>query len=338
MRRRSFRFATRRHRLTSHALVALVVGLASLAGCGGDGDETAFTPVPGTESAYCNAYRAWQVHELDGGEGDEQSDAAALRKYWNEYLIFEETLLHEAPAEIRDEVAIKVSAIRTVMTPLMEKYGFDTERLRREGTVAERRLALGPPADVQKAQDVQHAYEDRVCGVAPPPAADVVFESDASSRAYCAALRTLNGRFEQGESSRFDPDVVRKLFTADRLHGLARGGGRDGTRRDRHGRRGRERVVPHALERRLRQVRLRRPPHLAGGAPPRIEPCSPSRIPASSNMPPARLPTRSRSAKVDGARRRATRRTDACSCSTVLERGSRGRRRPGRDGYPPGHR
>ena len=72
---------------------------------------------------------------------------------------------------------------------VLEKYGFDTERLRREGTVAERRLALGPPADVQKAQDGQHAYEDRVCGVAPPPAADVVFESDASSKAYCAALR-----------------------------------------------------------------------------------------------------------------------------------------------------
>jgi hypothetical protein len=217
MRRRSFRFSTRRHRHTSHALVALVVGLASLAGCGGDGDVAAFTPVPGTESAYCDAYRAWQVHELDGGGGDEQPDAAALRQYWNEYVIFEETLLHEAPAEIRDEVAIKVSGIRTVVTPLMEKYGFDAERLRREGTVAERRLFLGPPADVQKAQDVQHAYEDRVCGVAPPPAAAVVFESGASSRAYCAELRTLNGRFEQGESSRFDPDVVRKLFTADRF-------------------------------------------------------------------------------------------------------------------------
>jgi hypothetical protein len=221
MRRRSFPFAARRHRHTSHALVALVVGLASLAGCGGDGDgdETAFTPVSGTESAYCDAYRAWQVHELDGGEGGVQPDAAALRKYWNEYVIFEETLLHEAPAEIRDEVAIKVSGIRTVMTPLMEKYGFDAERLRREGTVAERRLSVGPPVDVQRAQDVQHAYEDRVCGVAPPPAADVVFETDASSRPYCAALRTLNGRFEQGESSRFDPDVVRKLFTADGFTG-----------------------------------------------------------------------------------------------------------------------
>ncbi len=81
----------------------LILGLAVLAGCSGsDGDETAFTPVAGSDTAYCDAYRAWQVHELDGGEGNEQPNPAALRKYWNEYLIFEETLLHEAPPEIRD--------------------------------------------------------------------------------------------------------------------------------------------------------------------------------------------------------------------------------------------
>jgi hypothetical protein len=203
-------------RLSYAALVSLILGLALLAGCGGEhGDGTAFVPVAGTESAYCNAYRAWQVHELDGGEGDDQRTPAALRKYWNEYVIFEETLLHEAPQEIRDEVTAKVSALRTLMTPLLEKYDFDAKRLRREGTVAERVRFEEPPADIKKAQDVQHAYEDRVCGVATPPAADVVFASDASSKSYCAALGTLNGRFERADSSRFDPYVARKLFTAD---------------------------------------------------------------------------------------------------------------------------
>ena len=85
---------------SSLAIVSLVVAAA---GCGG-GDPTAFVPVPGADSAYCDAYRAWQVHELDGGEGPEQPSPAALRKYWNEYLIFEETLLHEAPPEIRAQV------------------------------------------------------------------------------------------------------------------------------------------------------------------------------------------------------------------------------------------
>jgi hypothetical protein len=198
------------------APLLLVLWLAFLAGCSGErGDGTAFTPVPGTESPYCDAYRAWQVHELDGGEGDDQTDPGAFRRYWNEYVIFEETLLHEAPPEIRDVVTTKVSAIRTLMTPLLEKYDFDADRLQREGTVAERALFEEPPSEVKKAQDVQHAYEDRVCGVASPPAARVGFEPNVSSKEYCAALRTLNGRFEKAELSRFDPDVVRRLFTAD---------------------------------------------------------------------------------------------------------------------------
>jgi hypothetical protein len=205
---------THRH-LIGVALV-LVLALSALAGCGGgDGSSSAYTPVPGTESVYCDAYRAWQVHELDGGEGDDQRSPAALRRYWNEYVIFEETLLHEAPPEIRDEVTAKVRGIRTLMTPLFEKYGFDSERLRREGTPAERALLEEPPADVKKAQEVQHAYEDRVCGVAPPPAAQIAFKPDASSKKYCAALDTLNSRFEKGEASGLDPVVVRKLFTAD---------------------------------------------------------------------------------------------------------------------------
>jgi hypothetical protein len=205
----------RRTRLPYLAPVALIVALSVLAGCGGSDDAAEFTPVAGTESVYCKTYRDWQVHELDGGEGRQQRSPAAFRKYWNEYLIFEETLLREAPAEIRAEVTTKVSGIRTLMTPLLEKYAFDAERLQREGTEAERSLFLSPPRHVRRAQEIQHAYEDRVCGVASPPAADVAFEPDASSKAYCAALRTLNSSFERAEDSLFDPDVARSVFTAE---------------------------------------------------------------------------------------------------------------------------
>ena len=200
-------------------LAPLILVLAVLAGCSGsDGDETAFTPVAGSDTAYCDAYRAWQVHELDGGEGPDQPNPAALRKYWNEYLIFEETLLHEAPAEIRDEVEVKVSGIRTLITPLLEKYEFDAKRLQREGTAAERAIFEAPPPDIQKAQDAQHAYEDRTCGTAPsPPAAAVVFKADGSSKAFCTAMSAFNSELDKVASSKFDPDVLRTLVTGDRF-------------------------------------------------------------------------------------------------------------------------
>ena len=210
--------STRRPRFGA-AMVLLILGLAMLAGCGGsDGDETAFIPVAGSDTAYCDAYRAWQVHELDGGEGNDQPNPAALRKYWNEYLIFEETLLHEAPAEIRDEVVVKVSAIRTLATPLMEKYDFDAKRIEREGTAAEKALFEEPPPEIQKAQDAQHAYEARTCGTEPsPPAADVVFKADGSSKPFCTALSAFDSELEKVASSKFDPDVLRTLLTGDRF-------------------------------------------------------------------------------------------------------------------------
>jgi hypothetical protein len=194
------------------ALVPLTLALAVLAGCGG-GDETAFTPVEGTESAYCDTHRAWQVHELEG-EGDDQPTPAALEKYWNDYLEFNATSLEQAPALIRDEWVLSERGIRTIVTPVLEKYDFDVGRIAREGAPAEKAVSE-PPPDVQKAQAAIHAYEARVCGVEPPPAADVVFKTDDSSSAYCKALNTFNSGFDTVESSKFDPDVMQTVFTAD---------------------------------------------------------------------------------------------------------------------------
>ena len=152
------------------------------AGCGStERAEAAFEPVGGTESAYCDTYRSWQVHKLDGGTGDDQPNPAALRAYWEDYLDFNKTWLQQAPAEIRDEVIVSELAIRTVLTPVLEKYDFDVQRIAKEGTAAAK--ALGEPTpEVQKAQDEIQAYEDRVCGVATPPAANVVFKADVSNR------------------------------------------------------------------------------------------------------------------------------------------------------------
>jgi len=205
-------------RLQSYTLLVLVLGLAALAGCGRSGEAT-FTPVPGADGAYCSTYRAWKVYELDHGEGFDQPTPAALRRWWNTYLIKEETLLQQAPPEIRDEVGVKVSHIRTVMTPLIEAYGFDLKRIRRDGRPAEQAAFFGlPPAEVQKAQEAEYAYVERTCGTTPsPPAADVVFEADESSKSFCKALSALNEEFDRVASSRFDPEVMRALVTGMRF-------------------------------------------------------------------------------------------------------------------------
>jgi len=108
-----------------------------------------------------------------------------------------------------------VTALRTLITPLLERYAFDLALLRREGTDAQRALAEGLPPLAARAENLQHAYDDRVCGVASPPPADVAFERDASSQAYCAALSSLNSRFEQAHVARFDPAAARSLFAGD---------------------------------------------------------------------------------------------------------------------------
>jgi hypothetical protein len=195
-------------------LLSLGLGVAA-AGCGGTNRaETAFAPVDGTESAYCDTYRAWQVHELDGGTGDDQPNPAAFRAYWKDYLEYNKVSLQHAPAEIRNEWIVSDRAIRTVLTPVLEKYDFDVQRIAREGTAAEK--ALGEPTpEAHKAQAAIHAYEDRVCGVATPPAANVAFKADTSSQSYCAALSGFKRGFEKVASSRFDPGVMRSVFTAD---------------------------------------------------------------------------------------------------------------------------
>ena len=99
---------------TALAFLTLVLAVAA-AGCGGDGsDESAYTPVQGTESPYCDTYRAWQVHELDGGEGDDQPNPAAFRAYWKDYLEFNATMLGQAPPAVRDDWLITERAVPVI--------------------------------------------------------------------------------------------------------------------------------------------------------------------------------------------------------------------------------
>ena len=205
-------------RRSFRSFLALALGVASAAACTG-GSEPAFTPVAGSDGAYCKTYRAWKAYELDGGGAFDQPNPAALRAWWNAYLVAEETMLREAPSEISDAVGVKVGHIRTVLTPLLEKYDFDLKRIQREGTPAEHAALYGlPPAEVENAQEAQYGYEDRSCGTAPtPPPADVVFEADASSKTYCTALAGLNRELDEIAASLFDPDAMRTFVTGDRF-------------------------------------------------------------------------------------------------------------------------
>ena len=198
---------------------AMTVGLAVVAGCGGGGGDDAFTPVAGSASPYCQAYRAWKVYELDAGGAFDQPNPAALRTWWNEYLVAEETMLREAPSETRDAVEVRMSHIRTVLTPLMEKYDFDLGRMRSEGTAEDLDALFGPPsAELDKAQRADYAYAAAACGTSPtPPVADVAFEAEVSSTPYCAALDAFNTEVEKVSDSRFDPDVTRTFVTGDRF-------------------------------------------------------------------------------------------------------------------------
>ena len=110
-----------------------IVGSATLAACGGDQDGSGLpaTWVEAFESPYCVTARAWAVHELDGG-GDgayARGGPKALEMWWAEQLAYLETSLRQAPAEVRDAEAVTERFIRTRLTPLVRRYGFDAERL-----------------------------------------------------------------------------------------------------------------------------------------------------------------------------------------------------------------
>ena len=101
-------------RLQAATLLVLALGSAVLVGCAGS-DEPALTPVAGSHSAYCRAYRSWKVYELDGGGAFDQTSANALRAWWNAYVTAEETMLEEAPPEIRSAVEVKVAVTPVVV-------------------------------------------------------------------------------------------------------------------------------------------------------------------------------------------------------------------------------
>ena len=189
------------------------------AGCGGSDDETALPAeqVEAFGSPYCVTARTWAVHELDGG-GDgayARGGPPALKKWWGEQLAYLRTSLQQAPPEVREAEAINERVIRTQLTPLLEKYGFDYQRVSTEAAPSELAFADHPPREVANAQDVRNLYQNRVCGYGgSPPAAEVAFTKSAAAKPYCEAVAAQMHGLEKVASSGFDPEAFRTYATS----------------------------------------------------------------------------------------------------------------------------
>jgi hypothetical protein len=205
------------------ATVLLILGSAVLAaGCGGSDDTQTATPVEGFGSPYCVTARKWAVHELNGG-GDgayARGGPPALRKWWSEQLAYLRTSLRQAPAVIQDAEAVNERTIRTKLTPLLEKYGFDFERVGTEASASEKAFADHPPAKIAKAQEARNLYQNRVCGYGgSPPPAEVKFTATAAAKPYCEAAAAQSKGLENVASSGFDPEAFRSYVTSDSFLG-----------------------------------------------------------------------------------------------------------------------
>jgi hypothetical protein len=205
-------------RSTHIVFVVLILTLAVVAGCGGSNGKKAASPaahVGAFDSPYCVTARTWAVHELNGG-GDgafARGGPAALKKWWQEQLAYLKTSLRQVPPVIHDAEAINERAIRTVLTPVLEKYGFNPMRLEAEASASEKAAATSePPRDVAKAQEARNRYQNRICGYGgPPPAAGVTFTKSASAKPYCEAVATQQKGIEVAG---LDPQALRSYVTS----------------------------------------------------------------------------------------------------------------------------
>jgi hypothetical protein len=102
---------------------------------------------------------------------------------------------------------------------VLEKYDFDVQRIAREGTPGEKSLDQPPPR-AQKAQDLTHSYDDRMCGYGgSPPPADVTFKKSAAAKPYCDAVAAQQEGLGSVASSGFTPDAFRAYVTSDEFLG-----------------------------------------------------------------------------------------------------------------------
>lgn len=189
-----------RHKVTATGTAALLTLL--IASCGDDGGSAGGN----ADSAYCKTVRNWAVRDLTPID---ESDPAAFKPYWGEYLVHVDAARGQAPAEVRDEWVVNSDALKGIATPLFDKYGYSFERIMTEGTDAEKALIDEQPAAVEEAQAAIHEYESRVCGSESYVFSDATFEAGSASEVYCETAVALQEASAEWVTSGFAPDAVR---------------------------------------------------------------------------------------------------------------------------------
>jgi hypothetical protein len=171
--------------------------LVTAASCGDDdaGDATA-APEPTAadtadpaESAYCHVAIEWAIHEYTPFD---DSDPVAFRAYWDEWTEFKKNAVETAPDEIKDDWVFRADTEDQILTPILEKYDFDTAVMMEKAT-PEEQAAFEAPPNVQAAQNRIHGYESAVCAAEQPQPADVSYSGEAPGP-YCELLLAQNER------------------------------------------------------------------------------------------------------------------------------------------------
>ena len=194
----------------------LGMGVGLVAGACGDDDDTpvaastASSAGTAAESPSCDLARSWTLTEMNPVD---ESDPVAVEGYWTGYLDYLTQARDAAPEAVRDQYALGATAVEALV-PVLDKYGFDYERVMGEGTDAEKALVEAPSAEVQAAQVEVLRYEGEVCAAQQPQAADVSFETEAPG-AYCEAIATNNEMVGQVFAAGVDPAEVREMMTSD---------------------------------------------------------------------------------------------------------------------------
>jgi len=186
-----------------------VVGVSAAllaAACGGKAEAAA-----GPKSAYCDAARRWAVHEIVPFD---DSDPAASKQYWGEYLAFVDQAVNLAPKKISGDWRINAAAQHDILTPLLEKYNFDMKLLDEKGTPEEKALFEEPPPEVKSAQHAVHGFESDVCGAQQPEPAEVSFQGEKPGP-FCEVVAADNESSRALAQSGASPADV-KAYYVDR--------------------------------------------------------------------------------------------------------------------------
>lgn len=207
--------------MTTAVAGLVLAGVVLLAGCAKDpgtvkaaeapAGETAqsrFTGDP--ESPYCRAELRFFVADTFKQAIDD-NDPVALKADFLGALTSLDEARSLAPADIADAWAVKAGIEHGSFAPMFEKYGYDEAKIRSTGSAQEKALLDGDPGAGEEADARIYSYDGQVCGMYPPPAADVAFTGDASSP-FC-----MNEVKDQEEAGAFfaagaDPEALRALY------------------------------------------------------------------------------------------------------------------------------